>query len=277
MTDADNHGTIYQYQRANTSQNLPALEGIGFSHQPSIWMGDRNQLAVLPAANADPSSTLSDRRLTFHRENETARPDIYDVTFDNGIRTEVTATDHGAVYRFTFAGDAGSVLIDQLEDDSNLTISGDTVTGWVDGGSGYPGRSRMFVYGTFDTAPAVAGPTNNGDRSENARYAAFDTTDDKTVELRIASSFISQEQAEANHSLELDNVSFDDAHQAVQDAWNERLSVVHDVQGATDNQLVSLYSSLYRLNLYPNSQFENVGTAEEPQYAYASPVSANTG
>src|SRR5690606_32659010 len=161
--------------------------------------------------------------------------------------------------------------------DSNLTISGDTVTGWVDGGSGYPGRSRMFVYGTFDTAPAVAGPTNKGDRSENARYAAFDTTDDKTVELRIASSFISQEQAEANHSLELDNVSFDDAHRAVQDAWNERLSVVHDVEGATDTQLVTLYSSLYRLNVYANTQFENVGTADDPEYAYASPVAAKAG
>ena len=276
MTDADNHGTIYQYQRSNTSQNLPALEGIGFSHQPSIWMGDRNQLAVLPAANADPTSDLDDRRLTFHHENETARPDIYDVTFDNGIRTEVTATDHGAVYRFTFTGDAGSVLVDQLVDDSKLTIAGDTVTGWVDGGSGWPGRSRMFVHGTFDTAPAIAGPTNNGDR-DSARYAAFDTTEDKTVELRIASSFISQDQAQANHGLELEGVSFDDAHQAAQDAWNERLSVVHDVEGATDDQLVTLYSSLYRLNLYPNSQFENVGTANDPEYAYASPVAAKTG
>src|SRR5690606_38625880 len=132
-------------------------------------------------ANADPTSNLDDRRLTFHHENETARPDIYDVTFDNGIRTEVTATDHGAIYRFTFAGDAGSVLIDQLEGDSNLTIAGDTVTGWVDGGSGWPGRSRMFVHGTFDSAAAIAGPTNNGDR-DTARYAAFDTADDKTVE-----------------------------------------------------------------------------------------------
>lgn len=276
MTDADNHGTIYQYQRSNTSQNLSALEGIGFSHQPSIWMGDRNQLAVLPAANADPTSNLDDRRLTFHHENETARPDIYDVTFDNGIRTEVTATDHGAVYRFTFTGDAGSVLIDQLEGDSNLTIAGDTVTGWVDGGSGWPGRSRMFVHGTFDTAPAIAGPTNNGNR-DTARFGAFDTTSDKTVELRIASSFISQDQARANHDLELDGVTFDDAHQAVQDAWNDRLSVVHDVVGATDTQLVTLYSSLYRLNLYPNSQFENVGTAGDPEYAYASPVAPKSG
>ena len=276
MTDADNHGTIYQYQRSNTSQNLTALEGIGFSHQPSIWMGDRNQLAVLPAANANPTSNLDDRRLTFHHDNETARPDVYDVAFDNGIRTEVTATDHGAVYRFTFDGDAGSVLIDQLEGDSKLTIDGDTVTGWVDGGSGWPGRSRMFVHGTFDTAPGAAGPTTRGDR-DTARYAAFDTAGDDTVELRIASSFISQDQARANHDLELAGVSFDDAQQAVQDAWNERLSVVHDVQGATDAQLVTLYSSLYRLNLYPNSQFENVGSAGDPEYAYASPVAPRSG
>lgn len=277
MTNADNVGTIYQYQRANTAQNLPALNGIGFSHQPSIWMGDRNQLAVLPAANADPTSSLNDRKLTFHHENETARPDIYGVEFDNGIGTEVTATDHGAIYRFEFTGDASSVLIDQLVNSSKLTISGDTVSGWVDGGSGYPGRTRMYVYGTFDRQPTNAGATTRGDRNGTARYAAFDTSTDRTVELRLSSSFISQDQAEANHGLELEGVSFDQAHAAVRDAWNERLGVVHDVKGATDTQLVTLYSSLYRLNLYPNSQFENTGTASDPVYQYASPVAPTTG
>lgn len=277
MTNADNVGTIYQYQRANNAQNLPALNGIGFSHQPSIWMGDRNQIAVLPAANADPTSSLNDRKLTFRHENETARPDIYGVEFDNGIRTEVTATDHGAIYRFEFTGDTSSILIDQLVDSSKLTISGDTVSGWVDGGSGYPGRTRMYVYGTFDAPTTNAGPTTRGDRNGTARFAAFDTTADRTVELRLSSSFISQDQAKANHDLELDGVSFDQAHAAVRDAWNERLSVVHDVKGATDTQLVTLYSSLYRLNLYPNSQFENTGTASDPVYRYASPVSATTG
>ncbi len=276
MTDADNHGTIYNYQRSNTAQNLPALEGIGFSHEPSIWMGDRNQLAVLPAANANPTSTLDDRRLPFRHENETARPDIYEVAFENGIETAVTATDHGAIYRFTFTGDTGSVLVDKLEGDSKLTIDGDTVTGWVDGGSGWPGRSRMFVYGTFDSTTTAAGPTTRGNR-DSARYAAFDTTSDKTVELRIASSFISQDQAVANHGFELDGVSFDDAHAAVRTQWNDRLSVIHSVEGATDPQLVNLYSSLYRLNLYPNSQFENTGTAADPVYQYASPVSPKTG
>ncbi|WP_449407109.1 GH92 family glycosyl hydrolase [Microbacterium maritypicum] len=277
MTNADNVGTIYQYQRANNAQNLPALNGIGFSHQPSIWMGDRNQLAVLPAANGNPTSSLEGRKLPFHHENETARPDIYSVEFDNGIQTSVTATDHGAIYRFEFTGDTSSILIDQLVNSSKLQISGDTVSGWVDGGSGWPGRTRMFVYGTFDRAPLTAGATTQGDRNGSARYAAFDTSGDKTVELRLSSSFISQDQAQKNHEFELQDVSFEDAHAAVRDAWNDRLGVVHDVKGASDTQLVTLYSSLYRLNLYPNSQFENTGSEANPVYQYASPVSATSG
>ncbi|HIY66854.1 MAG TPA: GH92 family glycosyl hydrolase, partial [Candidatus Agrococcus pullicola] len=271
MTNADNHGTIYHYHQNNTANNLPALQGIGFSHQPSIWMGDRNQLAVLPADNGNPTSSLNDRRLEFQHDNEVARPDIYSVEFENGIFTETVPTDHGAVYRFTFTGDESSVLIDSVEGPANLEVAADgTVTGWVDGGSGYPGRSRMFIYGTFDGSPTTAGDAPQGDR-EHAQYAAFETSEGESVELRIATSMISLDQAAHNHSLELEGQSFDALHTAVKDAWNERLSVIKDVQGATDVQLTTLYSSLYRLNLYPNSQFENVGTADQPEYQYASP------
>ncbi len=44
------------------------------------------------------------------------------------------------------------------------------------------------------------------------------------------------------------------------------------VSGETDTQRETLYSNLYRLNLYPNSQFENTGTSADPAYKYASPV-----
>lgn len=277
MTNADNAGTLYNYQRANNAQNVPTLNGIGFSHEPSIWMGDRNQLAVMPAPGASPSSSLRDRALPFRHENELARPDIYRVGFDNGMTTAVTPTDHGAIYRFGFTGSAGSVLVDQVVASSKLSVDGRTVSGWVDGGSGWPGRTRMFVYGTFDRDPSASGATTQGDRNGTARYAAFDTSGNRDVELRIASSFISLDQAKANYGLELDGVSFDDAHRAATAAWNERLGVVHDVKGASDDQLVTLYSSLYRLNLYPNSQFENTGTAQDPRYSYASPVSPTTG
>src|SRR5699024_7141435 len=202
-----------------------------------------------------------------------ARRPLSSVTFENGLATAVTPTDHAAVYRFTFADGSGSVLVDQGVGDSGLQVSADgTVTGWVDGGSGWPGRTRMFVYGQFDATPTASGPTPAGDR-DSARYAAFDTSEEETVELRIASSFISADQAKKNFDLEVAGRSFDEVHQGSQQMWNDRLGVITDVEGATENELVTLYSSLYRLNLYPNSQFENTGTAEDPVYKYASPVS----
>jgi len=134
----------------------------------------------------------------------------------------------------------------------------------------------MFVYGVFDATPTNSSTTPSGDRSASARYATFDVSSDKTVELRIATSFISLDQARANLDLEVTDRTFDAVQSDAQAAWNARLGVV-EVEGATDTQRVTLYSNLYRLNLYPNSQFENTGTATEPHYRYASPVAAKTG
>src|SRR5699024_11294966 len=90
-------------------------------------MGDRNQLAFLPAAGTEPTSTLTDRELAFRHQNETARPDLYSVTFENGISTAVTPTDHAAIYQFTFADESGSVLVDQGVGDSGLQVSADGI------------------------------------------------------------------------------------------------------------------------------------------------------
>ncbi|GMA31809.1 GH92 family glycosyl hydrolase [Litorihabitans aurantiacus] len=277
MTNGTSISELYEYHRKNGPGNLPELEGIGISHQPSIWMQDRNQLAVLPALGTNPTSALDDRELSFRHENETARPDIYSVEFENGITTEVTPTDHGGVYRFTFPGETGSVLVDQVAGSSGLNVAADgTVSGWVEGGSGYPGRTRMFVAGQFDATPTQARATSVDNRNGSARFAAFDTSDDDTVELRIATSFISADQAHKNLDLEVTGRSFEDVQAAATAAWNERLEVL-EIEGATQDQRVTTYSNLYRLNLYPNSQFENTGTAEAPVYRYASPVSPTVG
>ncbi|WP_232821874.1 GH92 family glycosyl hydrolase [Desertihabitans aurantiacus] len=269
MTDAGTIRTLYAYQAHNNERNLPELQGIGISHQPSIWMGDRNQLAVLPAATHDPDSGLAQRALEFDHADEVARPDLYQVISTDGLTAAITPTDHGGVYRFDFPAGHGSVLVDQVVGESSLSISDDgVVAGWVEGGSRWPGRTRMFVHGAFDTRPRTSGAAR-GERADTARFAAFDTD---RVELRVATSFISLEQARRNHDLELAGRTFEEVRADVAAAWEERLSVVAEVEGATDEQLVTLYSGLYRLNLYPNSSFENTGTAEEPRYRYASPV-----
>lgn len=280
MTDASSQTWLYNYASTNDANNLPTLQGIGVSHEPSPWMGDRNQLAILPAVTgaggAAPDATLTKRALEFSHDDEIARPDLYSVQFTNGMKTEVTPSDHAAVMKFTFTGDSGSVLVDQVAGTSGLTVADDgTVSGWVDGGSGLStGASRMFVTGRFDATPTTNG-TAAGDRT-GARYAAFDTSKHKTVELRLATSFISLAQAKTNLDQEVTGKSFATVHQAATKAWNTRLGVIK-LGGATADQLATTYGSLYRLNMYPNSQFENTGTVKKPVYEYASPVAKQVG
>ena len=136
------------------------------------------------------------------------------------------------------------------------------------------GRSRLFVHGTFDRAAVATGVAPSG--HTGTRYATFDTSTDRDVELRLATSFISLDQAKRNQALELTGRTFTDVQAAAKALWDERLGVV-EFEGASDSDLRTLYSNLYRLNLYPNSQFENTGTAQAPRHQYASPVSAKSG
>ena len=99
----------------------------------------------------------------------------------------------------------------------------------------------------------------------------------KQVQLRIATSLIGTAQAKKNLELELAEGSrFDKVRNAAQDAWDEKLQTI-EVEGATTDQLNTIYSNLYRLFLYPNNGSENTGTAKKPVITYASPVSPKVG
>lgn len=280
QTDANSQSWQYSYQADNNSQNRPVLEGLGISHEPSPWMGDRNQLSVMPSTSQTvPTGSASGRALAFDHADEVARPDHYRVHLDGGITAEVAPADHGGVYRFTFPDTApsGSLVVDTVDNNGSFTVdpAAGTLTGWVDNGSGLSaGRSRMFVSGAFDRPATAAGTAPNG--HTGTRYATFDTSTDRTVELRLATSFISLAQAGKNLGLELTGRSFSDIQEGAKAAWDERLGVVQ-VEGASQSDLRTLYSNLYRLNLYPNSQFENTGTADAPSYRYASPVTPKSG
>lgn len=280
VSNATSQSWEYYYQAGNNAQNRPMLQGLGISHEPSPWMGDRNQMSVMPSITQGvPTGSATGRQLSYDHASEVARPDHYRVNFDAGITAELAPADHGGVYRFTFPDSAptGSLVIDTVDNNGSFSVDNatGTFTGWVDNGSGLSvGRSRMFVYGVFDR-PASASGTAPGGRT-GTRYATFPTTSDRDVELRLSTSFISLEQAKRNHALELQGRSFSDVQGAAKKAWDDRLGVVQ-VEGASDTELRTLMSNLYRLNLYPNSQFENTGTATAPRYQYASPVSPKSG
>jgi predicted alpha-1,2-mannosidase len=271
MTDAGSQSWIYNYQSQNNADNLPMLQAFTASHMPSPWMGDRQTFQVMPStASGTPDANRQQRALAFRHENEVARPYYYGVTFENGLRTEIAPTDHAAVFRFTFPGSDANLIFDNVNDDSSLTIdqAARTITGWSDVRSGSSnGATRMYVYATLDKAVTSSGMLPAGNR-DSTGYTKFDAGASRTVTMRIATSLISIDQAKHNLGLEVGDRSFDSVRDSARSAWDAKLGAI-TVKGANSDQKTTLYSNLYRLNLYPNSAFENTGSAAHPTYMHA--------
>jgi predicted alpha-1,2-mannosidase len=284
-TDAGSLSWFYEYARRNDAQNRPRLEALTLTHQTSPWMGDRQTFQVMPSIAAGvPSANRADRAVPFRHENETARPHHYRVALDNGIVAEIAPTDHAAMFRFTFPGGDANLVFDNVDDRGGLFLSPDSgeLTGYTDTRSGLSnGAGRMFVYAKFDR-PVVAGgrlvATDGPEGQSRTRvpgYFRFDPGEARTVTMRIATSLISVEQARRNLALELaDADTFEDVRGRAQRAWDAKLGVI-EVEGASPDQLTTLYSNLYRLFLYPNSGHENTGSNAAPQWRHAVQSSAS--
>ncbi|MGW7412158.1 GH92 family glycosyl hydrolase [Streptomyces sp. NPDC054863] len=277
VTNAGSTSWLYDYARGNNTDNLPTLQAFSASHEPSPWMGDRQTFQVMPSAvPGTPDASRTARALPFRHEKETAKPHYYGVTFENGLRTEMTPTDHAAMMRFTYPGEDASIIFDNVSNDGGLTLDPRTssFTGFSDVKSGLStGATRLFVYGVFDAPVTASGKLSGGGGDDVTGYLRFKPSAQKQVTLRLATSLISVDQAKQNLASEIPAGSrFERIRDRAQDAWDDILGRV-EVEGASHDQLTTLYSSLYRLYLYPNSGHEKVGSRTK----YASPFSPQTG
>lgn len=289
LTDASTERWLYSWAAHNGPDNRPRLQGVGISHEPSPWMGDRDQLAfhLVPAGSDDgeadvPDAGLESRALGFTHDDETARPHRYSADLDGGARVEVAASDHGGVLRFTFPPGAttGHLIVDAVSDAGadgppvEVTVHADgTLTGWSDHGSTLSvGRSRMYVAGRVSRPVLRTGPARGRDHATYATVALDPAAGPedragRTVEVRVATSYISEELAWLALEREVAG-TFEEVAERARAQWEERLGVL-DVDGATEEQQVTLYSNLYRLNLYPSSYTE---TGADGSPVHASPV-----
>ena len=276
MTDASSLSWLYSWNEQNDADNQPRLQAFGLSHEPSPWMGDRQTFQVMPSLDSGvPQADRDKRALAFSHADELARPQEYRVRFANGITTALAPTDHAAVFQFAFPdhGDA-NLLFDNVDARAGLTLDEKTQTlsGYTDVRSGLStGATRMFVYATFDTPWQRSGKLDTGRPTGYVKFAATPAKDGtRKVTMRIATSLISLEQAKHNLALEVQpSDTVETVAARAQAQWDAVLGKVQ-VDGASDDQRTTLYSNLYRLFLYPNSGSENVGTADRPDWRYAS-------
>lgn len=278
VTDAGSNW-LYAYHESNNEDNLPMIQAFSLSHEPSPWMGDRQTFQVMPSdASERPTINRVQRALPFSHDNEIAQAHYYAVSFENGIKVEMTPTDHAAMMRFTYPGADANLVFDNVSNAGGITLDPEnrSFSAYTDQKSGLStGATRMFIYATFDKPVIQSGRLTGEGRPNVGAYYKFDTSDGQVVTMKIATSLISVEQAKRNLEMEIEqDDTFESVMERAQRAWDEKLGII-EVEGSTHDQLVTLYSNLYRLFLYPNSAFENVGTADEPVYRYASQFELN--
>lgn len=243
---------------------------VGFkqTHQPSPWMNDYGQFAIMPLTGK-PRFTEEERASWFSHKAEEARPYCYSVYLaDHDITTAITPTERAAYFKFTFpASDSSWVVIDALDKGSYIKVhpAEGKITGYTTRNKlGVPANFKNFFVIYIDQPVTVAYGWNGKSLTKDLKEVqadhagtviGFKTKKGQKVNLKVASSFISPEQAELNLKRELAAYSFEQVKQQAKAAWNKQLGRIK-VEGGTMDQLRTFYSCLYRTLQFPQKHYE---------------------
>ncbi len=242
---------------------------VGFkqTHQPSPWMNDYGQFSIMPQTGSLKVSQTG-RACWFSHKAEVAKPYYYSAYLaDYNITTEITPTERTAQFRLTFPkSDSSTIIIDAFDRGSFVKIipNQHKIIGYSTRNSNEPlknFKNYFVIYVDKDiTFSKTFSDTLATDSLElHADHAlaviGFSTKNNEQVHLRVASSFISFEQAELNLKTEQGNDNFEQTATKAKNTWNKTLYHVV-VEGGTNDQLRTFYSCMYRMVFFPNKLYE---------------------
>lgn len=254
------------------------IRGFKQTHQPSPWMNDYGQFAIMPMTGKA-IFDQDERASWFSHKAETAKPYYYKVYLaDYDVVTEITPTERAAMFRFTFPeNDKSYVVIDAFDEGSYINIlpEENKIIGYTTKNTGgVPDNFKNYFVITFDkpftyTASVASGSISDRKLESNDNHAGaiigFSTKKREIVHAKVASSFISQEQAEINLK-EIGKNSFEQIKEQGRNKWNEVLGRIVVDDDSIDN-VRTFYSCLYRSVLFPRSFYEINDKGETVHYS----------
>ncbi len=254
------------------------LRGFKQTHQPSPWINDYGQFAIMPITGK-PVFNEDERASWFSHKAEVVKPYYYRVYLaDHDVVTELTPTERAVMFRFTFPEtDQSYVVVDALDRGSSVKIipSENKIIGYTTRNSGgVPDNFKNYFVIKFDKpftykAAVADGQIKQGTTEATVNHAGaiigFKTKRGEQVHARIASSFISPEQAELNLQ-ELGNLSFEQIKAQGRQTWNKTLSRI-EVEDKNVDHLRTFYSCLYRSVLFPRSFYEKDANGKIVHYS----------
>ena len=247
--------------------NADKIRGFKQTHQPSPWMNDYGQFAIMPITGGLVFD--QDRRASwFSHKAEVSRPYYYKVYLaDHDVTTELAPTERAVMFRFTYPETKNSyVIVDAFDKGSYVKVipEENKIIGYSTKNSGgVPENFKNYFVIYFDKPFTFVSAVSENNILPNetevkgnhtGAIIGFATKKGEIVHARVASSFISPEQAELNLK-ELGNHTFDQLVSNGKAVWNREMSKIEIEDDNIDN-LRTFYSCLYRSMLFPRSFYE---------------------
>ena len=243
------------------------IRGIKQTHQPSPWINDYAAFSFMPVTGKLKINE-DDRASWFSHKAEVAKPHYYSVYLaDYDVTAEVTPTERAAIFRFTFPENENSyILLDAFKGGSSVKIIPEErkIVGYCQNNSGgVPANFKNWFVAVFDKDFEITKTwkeenlleTTESVGSHTGAVIGFKTKKGEKVHVKVASSFISQQQAELNLNREIGDKTFAEIQTEGEEIWEKELSKIK-IEGGTDQQQRTFYSSLYRVLLFPRKFFE---------------------
>lgn len=253
-----------------------AITGFMGTHQPALWMGDFGYVTIIPQVGEKLRTGPEERGLPFTHADEQSHPDIYKVVMDAGdgqkLAGEMTATAHAGMMRFRFpAKGVARVLVEAsrpgVKGWAAVDVARGEITGWnphrMDahlgpgsmpnaGAAALPNFKGYFVV-QFRQKPLRGAVYGEPGKEYHGAYLEF--APGQMVEVRVGTSFISLDQARANLKSEMPLWEFDVLRRTLHAEWQHKLAKLQ-VTGASQDELVRLYTAYYRTQLFPRDMTE---------------------
>lgn len=261
MTSKMGDGWTYKYDENK-------IRGIKQTHQPSPWINDYAAFSLM-AITGDLKFQEDERASWFSHKAETVKPHHYKVYLaDYDTTAEVTPTERAAHFKFTFPDNQSYILLDAFFKGSMVKIIPEErkIIGYCRNNSGgVPENFYNYFVAEFDKDFEMTHTwgdhwklAENSKESEGEHVGAivgFKTKRGEVVHVKVASSFISLEQAELNLKREIGNDTFDETLEKAKTSWENELNKITIEDDNIDN-IRTFYSCLYRVLLFPRKLHE---------------------
>ena len=261
QTGVNGYGWQYTY-------TADKIRGFKQTHQPSPWMGDYGQFSIMPMVGK--LQVNEEKRASwFSHKAEEAHPYYYQVYLaDYDIKTEIAPTDRAAIFKITYPkSDSSFLLVDAFDRGSYVKIipEENRIIGYTTRNrGGVPANFKNYFViqfskpfqqtWTVDDSILIASKKELNSFHAQA-VVGFKTQKGEQLTLKVASSFISFEQAELNLNRELGKQSFEQITQKAKAEWGKQLNRIKP-EGGTEEQIKTFYSCLYRMLQFPRKFHE---------------------